>query len=133
MGICLGGMLATLFQGGAEVRSEGPQVGMLAVDLTSAGRQHPLFAGVPDTFLAARFFSSYAVPADAGTVLAVDQQKRPVASADGPFLSLSFHPEACVGEWLPTLPEAYRKEFAAVKNDEFRVLHRRILANFMAL
>lgn len=50
MGICLGAQILADALGGAVGPMSVPEVGLLPITLTNAGRKHPLMAGLPDTF-----------------------------------------------------------------------------------
>jgi GMP synthase (glutamine-hydrolysing) len=50
LGVCLGVQLLASALGGRVYSLEGPELGLLPVELTAEGREHPLFEGVEDPF-----------------------------------------------------------------------------------
>jgi len=52
MGLCLGAQVLTEAAGGTVYRCEPHEIGWTPVELTPAGRDDPLFGGLPDSFLA---------------------------------------------------------------------------------
>ncbi len=50
LGVCLGVQLLASALGARVHRMEGPELGLLPVELTAEGREHPLFEGVEDPF-----------------------------------------------------------------------------------
>src|SRR6185312_15942901 len=52
MGLCLGAQLLAEATGGEVYRCEPHEIGWTPVELTPAGRDDPLFGGLPDSFLA---------------------------------------------------------------------------------
>lgn len=78
-----------------EVDLQVPHMGWNAVDLSLAGREHPLFAGIPDgaEFYFAHSFACY--PDDDDAVLATTDYGAPFVSAvgRGAVMAVQFHPE----------------------------------------
>lgn len=71
LGFCLGHQLLASALGGAVGPSKTPEIGILDVHLTDAGRDHPLFAGSPERFQTLQWHSAEVTTAPPGaTILA---------------------------------------------------------------
>ncbi|MBD3886183.1 type 1 glutamine amidotransferase [Phormidium tenue FACHB-886] len=105
MGICLGAqLLADTFDGEVGFMPA-PEVGLLPIDLTEAGRSHPLMSRLPQTFKVLQWHGQEVTYLPAGaTVLASSPQCRIQAFAIGDrTFGLQFHSEVTevtVEDWV---------------------------------
>lgn len=113
MGICLGAQLLADALGGEVQSMAAPEVGLLSVNLTEAGLNHPLTAGLPKTLKVLQWHGQEVkqLPSDA-TLLASSSQCQVQAYAVGDCaFGLQFHSEvteATVEDWVQ-IP-AYRAD-----------------------
>jgi GMP synthase-like glutamine amidotransferase len=137
LGICLGGQLLAQVLGG-EVRSkQRGEKGLLEIQLTPAGQDDPLFAGLPPAFAAFEWHNdSFDVPPGAlhlAASAACPGQAFRYRNAWG----LQFHPEvdaSIVDSWsAPTDPQGkFLAAFAAAETTH-AMLARRLLQNFLGI
>ncbi len=106
LGVCLGAQLVARAAGAAVRRSSEPEIGWLPVELTAAGADDALFAGVPPRFDAFQWHHyTYDLPAGA-----VELARSPVCTQAfrlGRAAGIQFHAEIVedqVGEWLEEEP-----------------------------
>ena len=96
LGVCYGHQVVCEALGGRIERHPGGwEIGTTEVELTAAGREDPLFAGLPDRFRVQTTHEDYAalLPPDA-TLLAVNPHTEAQAIAVGPTVrGVQFHPE----------------------------------------
>jgi GMP synthase (glutamine-hydrolysing) len=96
LGVCYGHQAICEALGGrVEPHPGGWEIGTTEVELTAAGREDPLFAGLPDRFRVQTTHEDYValLPPDA-TLLAVNSHTEVQAIALGPFVrGVQFHPE----------------------------------------
>lgn len=116
MGICLGAQLLADFCGG-EVRAMAtPEVGLLPVTLTSAGLNHPLLQGLPETYKVLLWHGQEVTRLpDGASVLASSSQCPVQAFGMGKAFGLQFHSEAMettVEDWVQ-IP-AYRADLEQI-------------------
>lgn len=125
LGICLGAQLIADVLGGPVTRNAEPEIGWFPVQLTTAGRAHPLCAGWPDRFVAFHWHGdTYALPPGA-TRLATSEACAQQAFAwdGGRVLGLQFHLEvtrANAEEWFrheAVTPSRYVQSPAAILAD----------------
>lgn len=151
LGLCLGHQLLAAALGGEVGPATRPEIGILEVGLTDAGRGSALFAGVPDRFNCLQWHSAEVLrePEDA-QILAASPDCRVQAMACGErAFSIQYHVELTadtVGEWgeVPAYRAALEKnlgpgalegmkseasEHMAAFNRDARQLYR----NFMAI
>ncbi len=95
LGICLGHQLLASALGGEVRPAKTPEVGVFEVELTEAGRGHPLFAGLPATTRFLQWHGAEVVAPPAGaTVLATSSACAVQALAIGErAFGLQFHAE----------------------------------------
>ncbi len=136
LGICLGGQLLAEVLGGMVTSNCRGEKGLVAIDLTPAGRTDPLFAELPSPFLSFAWHNdSFTVPPDA-THLAATPICPGQAFRRRNAWGLQFHPEVdedIVKCW------SREEETALVLLSEFRRRHpayrkftREILGNFLS-
>jgi GMP synthase-like glutamine amidotransferase len=71
MGVCLGHQLLAAALGGRVDKAPQPEVGVLDVELTAAGRRHPLYAGIAPRFKALQWHAAeVAFPPPGAIILA---------------------------------------------------------------
>lgn len=96
LGVCYGHQAICEALGGRVERHPGGwEIGTTEVELTSAGREDPLFAGLPERFRVQTTHEDYValLPPDA-TLLAVNPHTEVQAIALGPLVrGVQFHPE----------------------------------------
>ena len=142
-GVCLGGqLLADVLGGRVTINSPCREKGTLAVRLTAAGEQDPLFAGIAREFVTFQWHNdAFEIPAG-GTLLASSpacpgQAFRYGACAWG----TQFHPEVdraivdCWARWSrKTAPLAEELVAAFIREEQsYLELSRRLLGNFLKL
>ena len=115
-GFCLGHQLLAEALGGEVGRAATPEVGILEVELTAAGRAHPVFAGLPARGRCLQWHSAEVLRAPPGaTVLASSPACAVQALAVGDtVVSVQYHVELTartVPEWgeVPEYAEALEK------------------------
>ena len=143
LGICLGGqLLAVLLGGRVTANSPCGEKGTMEVTLTSAGKEDPLFAGIPHEFVSFQWHNdSFEIPADA-TLLASSSACAGQAFRFGAMAwGTQFHPEVdraivdCWARWEEeTAPHATRflADFVLAEQPYLEV-SRRMLGNFLGL
>ena len=105
MGICLGAQLLADALGGTVQSMSSPEVGLLPVSLTEAGRNHPLTAGLPQIFKVLQWHGQEVKQLPAGAILLSSSnhcQVQAYAVGDYAF-GLQFHSEVIdktVEDWV---------------------------------
>lgn len=91
LGICLGAQLVAAALGGRAFLAESPEVGPVAVELTEAGRRHPVISPVGGR----KVFSMHQDTFDAppGSQILAHSDRFPQAFERGSVLAIQFHPE----------------------------------------
>ena len=121
MGICLGAQLLAAALGGEVNAMSAPEVGLLPIALTDAGRHHPLTAGLPETFKVLQWHGQAVQTLPPGATLLASSTHCPVqayaVSVEGATpraFGLQFHSEvtaATIAEWVQI--SAYRADLEA--------------------
>jgi len=96
LGVCFGHQLLAAALGGTVERNpRGPEVGTGEVELTAAGQEDALLAGLPARLAVQQFHEDHVAVAPPGAVLLATGAHTPVqAFAHGPRLrAVQFHPE----------------------------------------
>jgi GMP synthase (glutamine-hydrolysing) len=96
LGVCFGHqLLAAALGGRVEPNPAGPEVGTREVLLTAAGREDPLFAGLPERLRVQQFHEDHVSAPPPGAVILATSPHTPIqAFAQGPRLrAVQFHPE----------------------------------------
>lgn len=120
MGICLGAQLLADALGGEVQSMESPEVGLLDVNLTEAGINHPLMAGLPQTFKVLQWHGQEVKRLPSGAQLLASSSHCPVQAytlGDNAF-GLQFHSEVTektVEDWVK-IP-AYRADLELTLGD----------------
>ncbi len=151
MGLCLGHQLLGSALGGKVGKMPKPEVGILDINMTQAGRADPLFAGIATPFQALQWHGAAVLEAPEGAVILADS---PVCANQAMRIGeiaygLQYHTELTmktVGEWgaVPayacsldeTLGEGALPKLdaeAAGKMPLFAKDSRKLYDNFMAL
>ncbi len=151
LGICLGHQLLASALGGEVRPAVTPEVGVFEVELTAAGRAHPLFAGLPGTTHFLQWHAAEVVTPPAGaSVLATSGACAVQALAVGErAFGLQFHAEVdppTLADWFadPSTTEALilrlgadgAARFTAAADAHMPGLNqaaRQLYANFSAL
>lgn len=92
LGICLGSQLLAAALGGRAYLADRPEVGAVSVELTEAGRSHPVISGVDGRRVFEMHQDTFDLPP--GSVLLARSARFPQAFAMGSALAIQFHPEA---------------------------------------
>lgn len=134
LGVCYGHQAICEALGGRVERHPGGwEIGTTEVELTSAGREDPLFAGLPERFRVQTTHEDYValLPPDA-TLLAVNPHTEVQAIALGPHVrGVQFHPE--VTEEIAHDFVARRRHLLEREPEVDAAPHAgRILTNFVA-
>lgn len=150
-GLCLGHQLLGAALGGRVDKMPKPEVGILDINLTEAGKADPLFAGIPPTFQALQWHGAAVLDSPSEAVILADS---PVCANQAMRIGdvaygLQCHTELTtrtVGEWgaVPAYASALDETLgkgALVKLDEeagrkmpdFARDSRRLYDNFMAI
>lgn len=96
LGVCFGHQVLGAALGGTVERNpRGPEVGTREVELTAAGRDDPLLAGLPARLAVQQFHQDHVPAVPPGAVLLATGAHAPVqAFAHGPRIrAVQFHPE----------------------------------------
>jgi GMP synthase-like glutamine amidotransferase len=106
VGVCLGHQLLGAALGGRVDKAAQPEVGVLDVELTAAGRGDPLYAGIPPRFKALQWHGAeVAVPPRGAIILAQSPLCRVQAMRVGSnAYGMQYHTEltpTTVAEWAP--------------------------------
>jgi GMP synthase-like glutamine amidotransferase len=150
-GLCLGHQLLGAALGGRVDKMPKPEVGILDINLTEAGRADPLFAGLAPSFQALQWHGAAVLESPAEAVILADSPlcaNQAMRIGDVAY-GLQYHTELTtqtVGEWgaVPAyacaLDETLGKgalpkldEEAARKMPDFARDSRRLYDNFMAI
>jgi len=120
LGFCLGHQLLADALGGEVGPAKTPEIGILDVELTEAGRAHPLYAGSPDRFETLQWHSAEVIQAPPGaTVLAQSPACAVNAFAIGSCaFGVQYHQEmtpTTVSDWgdIPAYRNALEKSLGA--------------------
>ena len=150
LGFCLGHQLLAEALGGAVGKAAEPEIGVMPVRLTGAGRASPFLRGVPDEFPCLQWHGAEVVRAPEGAeILASSPSCAVNALAVGPrAFSVQFHVEITpdtVAEWgaVPEYARALEETLgagalarfdaeAAASMPGFAALARTLYRNFMA-
>ena len=151
LGLCLGHQLLADALGGVVQKAASPEIGVLDVELTAAGRAHPLYSGVRDREICLQWHGAEVVDEPEGaTVLASSPLCRVNAMAVGDrAFGLQYHVEITrntVREWgeIPAYAEALERALgsgaledlhrkASARANEMEVSARRLYENFMRI
>lgn len=105
LGICLGAQLLATAAGGEVTRRDSPEVGVLALDRTAAGREDDVFAGWPDGghVVMSHQDQVSTLPPDAVALLEGSDGTPAWRLGDGGSYAVQFHPEVgaeTVATWV---------------------------------
>ena len=92
LGICLGSQLLAAALGGRAYLADRPEVGAVSVELTEAGRRHPVVSRVDGRRVFEMHQDTFDLPP--GSTLLARSDRFPQAFAMGSALAIQFHPEA---------------------------------------
>ena len=92
LGICLGSQLLAAALGGRAYLADRPEVGAVSIELTEAGRRHPVISRVDGRRVFEMHEDTFDPPP--GCVLLARSDRFPQAFAMGSALAIQFHPEA---------------------------------------
>lgn len=95
LGICLGSQLIAAALGGRVFKADRPEVGVIEIELTDAGRHHPVLGPLKSPVLAVHQ-DTFELPP--GSVLLAESDRFPHAFELGSALALQFHPETPASE-----------------------------------
>ena len=143
LGICLGGqLLADVLGGKVTTGSPFGEKGTLAVCLDPKGEIDPLFSGIPREFVSFQWHNdSFEIPEGADLLARSDGCPNQAFRYGESAWGVQFHPEAdraivdCWARWseeTAAYADDYLSAFSA-REDEYRLVSRRILANFLAV
>ncbi len=91
LGICLGSQLLAAALGGRAYLAERPEVGAVPVELTEAGRRHPVVSKVAGRRVFSMHQDTFERPP--GSELLARSDRFPQAFVQGSALAIQFHPE----------------------------------------
>ena len=91
LGICLGAQLLAAALGGRAYLADRPEVGAVSVELTEAGRVHPVVSKVAGRRVLSMHQDTFAPPP--GSELLAHSHRFPQAFVRGSALGIQFHPE----------------------------------------
>ena len=124
LGVCLGAQLLADSLGGEVRAMSTPEVGLLPIALTEAGQQHPLTAGLPETFKVLQWHGQSVQTLPPGATLLASSAHCPVQAyavsvggvppLESRVFGLQFHSEvsaATIKDWVQ-IP-AYRADLVA--------------------
>jgi GMP synthase-like glutamine amidotransferase len=121
LGVCLGvQVLASAL--GAEVRpmEDGAEVGLLPVELTDEGREHPLFAGMPEPLISLQWHGdTFELPQGATLLASSPAAPHQAFQAGQAGYGVQFHMEVTAEmarDWAKV--PAYRKSLAQTLGEE---------------
>jgi GMP synthase-like glutamine amidotransferase len=121
LGVCLGvQVLASAL--GAEVRpmEDGAEVGLLPVELTDEGREHPLFAGMPEPLISLQWHGdTFELPQGATLLASSPAAPHQAFQAGQAGYGVQFHMEVTAEmarEWAQV--PAYRRSLAQTLGEE---------------
>ena len=100
LGICLGAQLLAAALGGRAYLADRPEVGAVSVELTEAGRHHPVVSKVAGRRVFSMHQDTFDTPP--GSELLARSDRFPQAFVQGSALGVQFHPEthnAEANEW----------------------------------
>lgn len=151
LGFCLGHQLLAEALGGAVEPADQPEIGVMSVALTDAGKSNPLFAGIPHEFPCFQWHSAEVTRLPVGAeALASSRACSINALSFGPrAFSIQFHVEitpSTVSEWgqVPEYAQALEAalgegalarldELASANMARFESISRRLYSNFMGV
>jgi GMP synthase-like glutamine amidotransferase len=120
LGVCLGHQLLAEALGGEVGKASRPEVGLLEVELTEAGRRSDFLAGLPERITSLQWHGAEVKRAPEGAVVLASSPISAVQafSVGSRALGLQFHVEitpATVGEWavIPAYAAALEKTLGA--------------------
>jgi len=138
LGVCLGGQLLAEVMGGQVMINHRGERGMLPIELTAAGQDDPLFAGIASPLLSMQWHhDSFELPPGAIRLAATGTCPGQAFRVGRRAYGIQFHPELTAGivkAWAEKLrlgEEPYR-EFLA-HEAEYRDGSLRLLQNFLAM
>jgi len=138
LGVCLGGQLLAEVMGGQVKRNFRGERGMQPIELTAAGRDDPLFAGIASPLLSMQWHNdSFTLPPGAIHLAATGTCPGQAFRVGRRAYGIQFHPELTSGivkTWAEKLRlgEAPHQEFLAHETT-YREGSLRILQNFLAM
>jgi GMP synthase-like glutamine amidotransferase len=97
LGVCLGAQMMSLAMGGKVKQGDTVEVGWHDVSLSAAGKQHPMFKGIPDQFMAFHWHAHHCIPPADVPALASSDCTQYQAFARGKHLAIQFHLEMEAG------------------------------------
>ena len=119
LGICLGSQLLAAALGGRAYLADRPEVGAVSVELTEAGRRHPVVSRVDGRRVFEMHQDTFDLPP--GSALLARSARFPQAFALGSALAIQFHPEAhnCQANRWARTGGREMVERAGINPDEF--------------
>lgn len=92
LGICLGSQILAAALGGRAYLAERPEVGAVDIELTEAGRRHPVISEVAGRRVFEMHQDTFDLPP--GSELLAHSDRFPQSFVHGSALAIQFHPEA---------------------------------------